>query len=188
MESERRFTGFAGDVRVGSGGIREVLLRIKECFDRGEMKPLLIFEDQTGQQIDFDLSGTAEEVLERLSWHPVVGHASQGKTGPGRPKLGVVSREVSLLPRHWEWLEQQPAGISGTLRKLVEEARKSQPSISREAVGKFMWAVAGNLPNFEEASRAFYARDKGRFEALIKDWPKDIQLHLAYLLRESGCF
>ncbi|MFY0534142.1 DUF2239 family protein [Nannocystis pusilla] len=43
------------------------------------------------------------------------------RTGPGRPKLGVVSREVSLLPRHWEWLERQP---SGSRRRCADSSRR----------------------------------------------------------------
>jgi hypothetical protein len=47
----------------------------------------LIFHDQTGKQVDFDLRGSIREVLERVAPKPV-------RTGPGRPRLGVTSREV----------------------------------------------------------------------------------------------
>ena len=110
------------------------------------------------------------------------------KPGPGRPRLGVVSREVSLLPRHWDWLELQPNGISAALRRLVEEARKRDPEeeqarLAREAASRFMTAMAGNLPDFEEASRALFGNDHERFEGLIREWPEDIRTHLVQLLR-----
>ncbi|NVL67960.1 DUF2239 family protein, partial [Escherichia coli] len=117
-----------------------------------------------------------EEVLARAAPEPP-------RVGPGRPKLGVVSREVSLLPRHWEWLEIQPNGISAALRRLVEEARKRDPEGDRarlaiEAASRFMSAMAGDLPNFEEASRALFAKDDERFVSLIAEWPADVRNHL----------
>ncbi|CAN5894749.1 DUF2239 family protein [soil metagenome] len=158
-----------------------VLLATKERFDRDPGERILIFEDRTGRQVDFDLRGTAEEVVARV----VPGSV---KAGPGRPKLGVVSREISLLPRHWEWLEQQPNGISAAIRRLVEEARKRDPEeerarLAREAVFRFMTAIAGDLPGFEEASRALFGKDPERFAELIGEWPEDIRAHLARLLR-----
>src|SRR5690242_5597435 len=144
---------------------------------------MLTFEDQTGKQVDFDLRGTLADVLTR--------HAAPARVGPGRPKLGVVAREVSLLPRHWEWLEQQPNGISAALRRLVDEARKRAPGkerarLAREAASKFMWAMAGDLPGFEEASRALFAKDQGRLERLIRGWPEDIREHLSRLVQEAA--
>lgn len=192
MENDRTYTAFAGNRLIASGNLKTMLLRTKECFDRGEADAILIFEDQTGIQIDFDFRGTPDEVLARLSSHPLFppGEAqSKVQTGPGRPKLGVVCREVSLLPRHWDWLGQQPGGISATLRKIVDESRKSGRGkelarIARDAAGKFMWAMAGNLPDFEEASRALYARDQERFKFVIRDWPEDIRKHLERLVEE----
>ncbi|MBN9159790.1 MAG: hypothetical protein BGO98_23130 [Myxococcales bacterium 68-20] len=192
MEAQRTFTAFAGHRTIASGDIRETLLRTKECLDRGETAPVLIFEDQTGNQVDFDLRGTPEEALERLAAHPLfAGEQEPKRTGPGRPKLGVVSREVSLLPRHWEWLEAQRGGISVALRALVEEARKRGQSRqlarqAREAAGKFMWTMAGNLPDFEEASRALYAKEDGRLRSLTASWPKDIAKHLTRLVTEAA--
>jgi len=178
MESDdRTYTAFVGDRLLVSGSLSSVIPRTKEHLDRGEGERLLIFDDQTGQQVEFDLRGTVEEVLARVAPPPP-------RTGPGRPKLGVVSREVSLLPRHWEWLEQQPSGASAALRRLVEEASKKSPGkerarLARDAAYKVMSVMAGNLPGFEEASRALFAKDHARFEALIRDWPKDIRDHLA---------
>jgi hypothetical protein len=147
--------------------------------DGGE--PLLIFEDGSGRQCDFDFTGTEAEVLARVLPTPA-------KTGPGRPKLGVVSREVSLLPRHWEWLERDPQGISAALRRLVEEAKKRdggelERAALRDAASRFMWAMAGNYPNFEEASRALFARGAEAFEREIGAWPADVREHLTKLTR-----
>jgi hypothetical protein len=115
METERTYTAFLGMERIVTGDLREMLLRTKEEVDRGRQEPLLIFDDFTGQQVDFDFGGTPDHVLERALPQPT--------SGRGRPKLGVVSREVSLLPRHWEWLEDQPNGASAALRRLRELIR-----------------------------------------------------------------
>ena len=109
------------------------------------------------------------------------------RTGPGRPKLGVVAREVSLLPRHWEWLEQQPNGASAAIRRLVDQARSNDPGAERtrlaiEAASRFLSAMAGNLPGYEEATRALFGRDRQRFDELIGVWPKDIRLHAQRLV------
>ncbi|HKO53904.1 MAG TPA: DUF2239 family protein [Polyangiaceae bacterium] len=177
------YSAFAGDRLIAFGSLAEVLAAAKGYVDASEDPRLLIFEDRTGRQVDFDLRGSVEQVLARALPPPE-------RTGPGRPKLGVVSREVSLLPRHWEWLEAQPNGISAGLRRLVEEARKLNPSEQRarkgrEALNKFMTAIAGNRPNFEEATRALFASDNARFEELIDDWPEDIRAHLLRVLEDS---
>jgi hypothetical protein len=174
---EPTYTVFAGHKRIAEGDLRTILLKTKEWMDRGKDDPVLVFEDRTGKQIELDFQGTAQEVLQRAM-------PADAKRGPGRPKLGVVSREISLLPRHWEWLEQQPQGISAAIRRLVDEARKHEPGkqrarLARDATGRFMWSMAGDMPHFEEASRALYAKDKLRFEELVREWPKDVreQLH-----------
>jgi uncharacterized protein len=187
---QHTFTAFAGDHRIASGSVQAVLTKTKECFDRGETRSVLVFDDDTGEQIDFDFRGTAEQVISRIASHPHFAGlrpADGARPGPGRPKLGVVCREVSLLPRHWEWLEQQPGGMSVALRKLVDEARKREPDrqharAARDAAGKFMWAMAGNLPDFEEASRALFAGDRQRLDALIRSWPEDIRAHVERLV------
>jgi hypothetical protein len=193
METNNTYTAFAGDTLIVSGDLRTMILGTKECLDKGETRPILIFEDQTGRQVDFDFRGTPNEVLARLASHPlfVPREPQEGaRSGPGRPRLGVVCREVSLLPRHWEWLGQQPGGASAALRRLVDERRKrgngeSSARIAKEAAGKFMWTMAGNFPGFEEASRALYAGDYKRLEELIRDWPQDIRRHLMRLV--AGC-
>ena len=176
------YTAFLGWRRIASGPLEGMLRQTKRRLDGvPDDETLLIFEDQTGKQIDFDLRGSIEEILARVAPQPV-------RTGPGRPKLGVTSREISLLPRHWEWLETQSNGASATLRRLVEEARKrdSSESPSRmaiDATGRVMTAIAGNLPGFEEAYRALYARDRERLELWTKDWPRDVR---QYLLAEKS--
>jgi hypothetical protein len=178
MEESPTYTAFVGETLIASGPIETMLPILKAKFDQNHSDLFLIFEDQSGRQVDFDLRGSAKEVVARAL--PARSHS-----GPGRPKLGVVSREVSLLPRHWAWLEQQPNGASAALRRLVDEARKREPGEQRarlgtEAAGRFMSAMAGNLPGYEEASRALYAANRAHLEDLILHWPHDIR---AYILR-----
>ena len=180
MEVPPTFTAFLRDARIASGPLETLLPVLKEHFDRDPGAPVLVFDDRTGRQTDFDLRGSLSEVLSRAL-------PRKARTGPGRPRLGVVSREISLLPRHWEWLESQPNGASAAIRRLVDQARKQDPADQRarevvEAAGRFLSAVAGNFPNYEEATRALYAHDRGRFEDLVRDWPGDIRSHALELL------
>ena len=130
MESQdrTRWTAFEGFRRIASGELAQVALETKRVIDRGETAPVLIFDDVTGEQIELDFRGTPEDVLKRLPPEATQGDPGdpgrEGSRGPGRPKLGVVAREVTLLPRHWDWLNSQPGGASVALRKLVEEARR----------------------------------------------------------------
>jgi uncharacterized protein len=181
VEDERTYAAFIGDSLVASGPLEEVLTAVKSRFDQDAGALLLIFEDRTGRQVDFDLRGPLTEVLARALPKPA-------RIGPGRPKLGVIAREVSLLPRHWEWLELQPNGASAALRRLVDQARKAEPGEQRvrlgiEAAGRFLSAMAGNLPGYEEATRALYGRKGDRFDELIRDWPQDIRVHAERLIR-----
>ena len=177
MEIEPNYTAFGDDQLIVSGKLPTVLARTKRAVDAGAASTILVFEDQSGRQVEFDFAGTEDEVLAReLPQRP--------RSGPGRPKLGVVSKEVTLLPRHWAWLEQQPQGISAALRRLVEEASKREPDrqrarLARDAASRFMWSMAGDRPNFEEASRALFAIDRARFDQLVRDWPADVREHLS---------
>jgi hypothetical protein len=171
------FTSFAGMKCVATGSLAEMLSATKTHLDSGG-DPVLIFDDRTGRQTDFDFRGTIEEVLARAQPEPA-------RPGPGRPRLGVVSAEVSLLPRHWDWLNQQPARASGTLRRLVEEAMKRGGAARKagiEAIAAFMWSIAGNLKDFEESTRALYAQDWPRFNHLVAEWPTDVRVHLEFLI------
>ena len=182
---ETRCTAFEGSRRIASGALGHVALKTKEVVDRGEQAPVLIFDDVTGEQIEVDFRGAPEEVLKRLTGprdaapdHPDGG----APRGPGRPRLGVVAREVTLLPRHWDWLNSQPGGASVALRKLVEEARRvnagrDRVRRAREAAYGFMSAMAGNFPGFEEATRALFAGNSERFDKLVAPWPADVRDH-----------
>ena len=181
MDKDKTYTAFVGTNLLESGTLDEVLAALKSRFDHDAGTLFLTFEDHTGRQVDFDLRGTLADVRARYRPAPA-------RVGPGRPKLGVIAREVSLLPRHWEWLEQQPNGASGAIRRLVDDARKRNPDEQQarsaiEAAGRFLSAMAGDLPGYEEASRALYARDKKRFHELTREWPRDIRLHAHHLLR-----
>ena len=193
METTPTYTAFGGHTALTTGPIKTVVAAAKSHWDK-QADTVLVFDDATGKQIDFDFEGSSDEVLEKLWWHPLFRSQENLMTardasqrGPGRPKLGVVSREISLLPRHWEWLEGQPQGASAAIRRLVDEARKRAPDAdrarrTREAAGNFLWAMAGNLANFEEASRALYAGDGERLERQIQYWPKDVRAYVYRLL------
>jgi uncharacterized protein len=182
METNKHFTAFAGSSMIATGELKEILAKTKEFLDSGNQEQVLIFDDETGRNRDFNMRGTLEEVLEQAMPSQI-----QPK-GPGRPKLGVVSGEVSLLPRHWEWLNQQPQKASGTIRRLIEAAIKAgagnNPKSRLEAADRFMWVVAGNFSGCEEASRALYAKKWPVFETLISPWPQDVRKHLLWLTQE----
>ncbi len=155
-------------------------------MDQGRQQPVLIFDDATSEQVELDLRGTLAEILERL---PIIISAPEPARSRGRPKLGVVAREVTLLPRHWDWLASQPGGASVALRKLVEKARLDNESPDRlrrakEICYKFMSVMAGNEPGFEEASRALFAGNAERFEACVAAWPADVRGHVRKLAQE----
>ena len=183
------FTAFEGPRRLVSGPLAEVALAIKHA-ERRAIEPIAIFSDATGRAIDLDLRGGPDEVLARLPEAFAAGLRSEAVPGEprgrGRPRLGVVAREVTLLPRHWEWLNAQPGGASVALRKLVDEARRSsgdrdRQRTARDAAYHFMSAMAGNLPHFEDASRALFADDRRRFVSQIASWPADIRDHVVKL-------
>ncbi|MBS1997901.1 MAG: DUF2239 family protein [Cyanobacteria bacterium SZAS LIN-2] len=191
-DSTHNCSAFQGSKKIGSGSIGEIAVLLHGLAENGHAKDTLVFEDDTAQQIDLDLRGTREEVLERLRLRfpgissPAGAESASGQPGPGRPKLGVVAREVTLLPRHWEWLNTQPGGASVALRKLVEAARlasgtKEESRRSREATYRFISAMAGNKPDFEEATRALFARDREKFNQFIASWPRDIREHAQML-------
>ncbi|MGO9173958.1 MAG: DUF2239 family protein [Rhodomicrobium sp.] len=179
-------TAFDGNRRLASGARLQVALAVKALLAQRPDATVLIFDDDTGSQIDFDLRGSSKEVAARLTGPAFKGDDAGAVRGPGRPKLGVVPREVTLLPRHWDWLAKQPGGASVTLRKLVEEARRAQAGKdamrkSQERAYRFMAAMAGNLPNFEEATRALFASNGAQFSSLVAEWPADIRDYAAGL-------
>jgi hypothetical protein len=191
MSVPETFTAFEGPRRLVSGPFAEVALAVKRA-ERHSSEPITIFSDATGRATDLDLRGSDEEILARLP-QAEAANAAPDQTaneprGRGRPKLGVVAREVTLLPRHWEWLNAQPGGASVALRKLVEAARRAgadtdRSRAARDAAYHFMAALAGNLPGFEEACRALFGGEFEKFVRTIAAWPDDIRDHsirLAY--------
>jgi hypothetical protein len=164
-------TAFAGHRLIAEGDLVAVARAAHAC--RNDQP--LVFDDATGRPVELDLRGSVEDVLARLSPPKL-----PSKPARGRPKLGVTAREVTLLPRHWEWLATQPGGASAALRRLVDQARRETVEAdaarqAQEAVYRVMTALAGDLPGYEEAIRALFARDRARFEELTAGWPADIR-------------
>jgi uncharacterized protein len=177
MEKAQTFTAFAGERLLAAGRKIDVALAVRAALQADSNRMILIFDDGTGREVDFDLRGTEDEIAARLD--PPEATADDAKRA-GRPKLGVVAREVTLLPRHWDWLADQPGGASVTLRKLVDAARNAEDEHVRQAqhaADRFMGAMLGNQPGYEEASRALYAADRIRFMALTEPWPGDLRDH-----------
>ncbi len=170
--TERALTLFADTQAVASGDRQTIAAAIAGLLESDDRRTLLVFDDITGEQVDVDPRDTSAADA------PATEDAPQRK-GPGRPRLGVVSREVTLLPRHWEWLSAQPSGASATLRRLVDQARRQNERgdrvrRSREATFRFMTAMAGNEVGFEEACRSLFAGDEAGFTSHLAAWPEDV--------------
>jgi hypothetical protein len=185
---------FEGNRLLARGSLQDV---VQEAAMRegvgADGRPLLLLDDRSGQALDVDLRGDAGTVLERLRarFPAVDGTATPAPRERGRPRLGVVAREVTLLPRHWEWLAAQPGGASQALRRLVEEARRREGGAGdlrqrREAQYRAMLALAGDLPGFEEASRALFAGDEAAFAGYLRQWPADVGDYLASLSAQGA--
>ena len=190
------YTSFNGHQRIASGSLPVNALAVKHALASGAANALLTFCDQTGQVVEMDLRGSDAEVLARLPPEKGPLHENGSASidadpsgesrGRGRPKLGVVAREVTLLPRHWDWLAAQRGGASVTLRKLVDEARRANADRDRqrkanECAYHFMSAMAGDMAGFEEASRALFANDAAKFRQLTVAWPADVRDYVTYL-------
>ena len=158
------FTVFLAGKQIASGERDEVARSITEQLNEQD-GAVLVFEDRSGRITDLDYRDTAPR-------------------GAGRPKLGVQAREVTLLPRHWEWLSEQPGGASSALRRLVEDARRKGRTERecRDAVYRFMQAACGDMPGYEEALRALYAARDEDFLTLVGEWPEDIGRYIRKLL------
>jgi len=186
---------FEGDRRIAAGSLPDVARAAKNLLDRRKEASILIFDGATGGPIELDFRGTVADVLARLPGitdEPTAAEdtISSSPRGPGRPKLGVVAREVTLLPRHWEWLAQQPGGASVALRRLVEEARRNgedrdRVRRSQDAAYRFMSAMAGDKPQYEDAIRALFADEAAHFEELIAAWPADVRDHALALAKSA---
>src|SRR5580698_10371119 len=192
-EPDAAVFAFDGDRLIAAGALRDVARTAKQALDQDRTASILIFDGNSSAPIEIDFRGPIEDVLARLP----AGTTSEADVveppasrGPGRPKLGVVAREITLLPRHWEWLAKQPGGASVAIRKLVEEARRRSEQRDRiraaqDAAYRFMSVMAGNRPHFEDAIRALFAPDPVRFAQLIAGWPKDVRDHAAMLAERA---
>ncbi|MFP5405969.1 MAG: DUF2239 family protein [Gammaproteobacteria bacterium] len=190
---------FEGARCIGHGALREIAWRIREASERGDGQ-LLVFDDATSEPVELDLRGSEDEILARLEAADTSTQSSQDGDAAapstpvprprGRPRLGVIAREVTLLPRHWEWLEGQSGGASVALRRLVEQARRDgargeRVRLAREAAYRFIAAIAGNLEGFEDAARALFAGDAQAFAQAASRWPKDVRAHAMRLFERT---
>ena len=190
------YTVFAGHRRLATGPLAAITQMVAEAQVNGsEQESLLVFDDRTGRVVDVDTRGTPAAVEAPLVEVPPVDapqvDAPQAESAapraPGRPRLGVVAREVTLLPHHWEWLAAQPGGASVTLRKLVELARKQGAGderirLAREATYRFLHAIGGNLPDYEEVTRALFAGQVATMRQRMHEWPHDVRAHALAML------
>lgn len=181
---------FAGQTRIALGAPKEVATAVKRLVDAHDQTSVLIFDAMSSLPIEVDLRGSLATVLKRLPDEQAAAasdvEATEAPRGPGRPRLGVVAREVTLLPRHWDWLGAQPGGASVALRKLVELAQRAGADADRrrtasESAYRFMHAMAGDAPGFEEASRALFASDLARLQIEVAHWPRDVRDHVLAL-------
>jgi hypothetical protein len=195
LGSDTAYVAFEDERRIASGDLREVARAAKQALDQRSDASILVFNGRSSEPVDLDFRGSIADVLARLPEIPGAPSAAEDAVpsaprGPGRPKLGVVAREVTLLPRHWDWLAQQAGGASVAIRKLVEEARRTGEQKGRirqaqEAAYRFMSVMAGDRPHYEDAIRALFAGDSTRFEKLIAGWPADVRGHASRLAEKA---
>lgn len=186
-------TAFAGGRRIASGSLPDIAQTLAAHGPQEEA--ILVFDDTTGALVD---TPPTPEQTAKLAAKGASSPSAASSTptparaaGAGRPRLGVVAREVTLLPRHWQWLSVQPGGASAALRRLVDEARRTHSErdtqrAAAERTYRFMSAIAGHEPGFEEASRALFAHDGPKFSTRIEAWPHDVRVHLERL--SQGAF
>ena len=177
----RTAVAFDGTSLVATGPVDKVALAVKRANARRKAtaREILVLDAVTSEPIELDLRGTDTEILSRLTDDSPAGDEARG---PGRPRLGVIGREVTLLPRHWEWLSMQPGGASAALRRLVDQARTTNAArdrvrIAQERCYRFMVATLGGAYDFEEATRALFALERGKFHTLSETWPQDARDH-----------
>lgn len=174
MNTQPTYTAFSGYTLIAQAKLADIALKLKQLGETAET--ILIFNDQTGRQIDLDLSGAEQEIQQRYS-------EPEPEKKVGRPKLGVISREITLQKKHWDWLDQQSASASAVIRKLIDKelndpASESNIMLAKQATDRVMSAMLGNMPNYEEATRALYQGDREVFLKMIQDYPKDLKEYL----------
>jgi hypothetical protein len=184
-------TAFQGTSRIASGALIDVALAVKAALDADPAASCLTFDDATGGVVDLDLRGDTADIVKRLT-NRTTPRTQDGKPdrGRGRPKLGVVAREVTLLPRHWDWLALQPGGASQALRRLMDDARRgdggrTQARAAQAAAYAFISAMAGDRAGFEEATRALFAGDREGFAVHSQGWPPDIRSYAETLMTDA---
>lgn len=186
MDGDRTFTAFLGHCRMAAGDLRAVAAAAAAV---GQQGALVILDDATGRPVELDVRGGADRAVEEyIARATQLDDTPPRRPGRGRPRLGVVAREVTLLPRHWEWLGRQPGGASAALRRLVEEARRAATADDRaretqETLYRVMSTLAGDAAGFEEASRALFAGDDARFDGIVAAWPADVAAYVGRLAR-----
>ena len=193
MTNSSHLTAFAGTRKVASGTLHTLAPALKALVPADPNAQILIFDDQSGKQVDLNLHGSLADVLQRLPRPQADMEETAQPAAPrsvGRPKLGVVAREITLLPRHWEWLATQPGGASVALRKLVESAQRDNRAAdeqrsARDAAYHFINALAGDEAGFEEAARALFAGQRQQFEGRLHSWPADVREHALLLAQRS---
>jgi len=187
----RTHLAFAGDALLAYDNLANVALAVRRAQASGESRPIVVLDAVTAEVVDLDLRGSDDDLVARYTSEPPADGSdapAARSPGPGRPRLGVVSREVSLLPRHWEWLRTQRGGASATLRRLVDDARRNsvahdRRAAARDAVYRYLHVMAGDRPHYEEALRAFYAQREADLHWHVASWPADIRAHLETLLQ-----
>lgn len=187
MSEPTPHTAFQDTIRIVGGPIAVVALAVKATLTANPTATVLVFDDTTGKVVDLDLRGGEAEIAARYAPRSDDATPDGAPRGRGRPKLGVVAREVTLLPRHWDWLALQPGGASQALRRLVDEARRNDGGRSRTRAAQasayaFIATMAGDREGFEEASRALFAGDRERFAEHSRTWPDDIRAYAQELL------
>lgn len=194
MSTIQSILAFRDQTLLGAGPVVDVARVLQSLMAQGEAPNFLLFNAATGQQIDIELAADIAYIEQRYApesnLNDGVGAADGLRKSRGRPKLGVVGREVTLLPRHWEWLDHQRGGASAALRRLIDGERKSKVNEDRvrqaqDSTNRFIYAMAGNLEGFEEAVRSLYAGDKAGFLHHIRSWPTDIRQCATTFAREA---
>ena len=177
-----RFMAFSGPRRIAAGALDDVAVAVRRAQAADPQASLLVFDGGTGRVVDLDLRGTEAELRDRYAAPPA---------RRGRPRLGVTAREVTLLPRHWDWLAAQPGGASAALRRLIDAARKLDAGAAEgrmrvEAAHRLMTVLAGDRPGYEEAVRALFAGDRPALDQRLVAWPADVSEEVLRLLGDQS--